>query len=99
MLERLESRCLLATDFTIAMIPDTQHYLEEDVPETFDAQTQWIVDHLETENIAFVTHVGDLVEHPGDPFEWALVDASMDTLDGDLGANPDGLVPLFNVAR
>jgi len=56
-------------------------------------QTNWIVDNLQSENIAFVAHEGDLVDDRASRTEWNRIDGVMDTLDGDLELNPDGLVP------
>ena len=72
--------------FTLIALPDTQAYVCCDgrlgEPETFRAQTQWIVDNLEDLNIAFVTHVGDVVDDASDEQEWRDGDAAMDLLDG-----------------
>lgn len=81
LVERLEARRLLASDFTLAILPDTQYYAES-APAIFNSQTQWIADNAQTENIAFVSHVGDVVEHAGSLAEWQNADAAMDTLDG-----------------
>ncbi|MEE8451233.1 MAG: alkaline phosphatase [Thermoguttaceae bacterium] len=83
--------------FTIAVLPDTQRYAES-FPDRFMDQTQWIADHVASENIVFVTHVGDVVQNGGEgadlnAIEWARADAAMDLLDGDLETSPDGLVP------
>lgn len=67
--------------FTLVMLPDTQHYSEAN-PEYFYAQTHWIADHVQDQNIVFVTHVGDIVEH-GDRegYEWDVADLAMSWLD------------------
>jgi VCBS repeat-containing protein len=71
-----------ANSFTLALLPDTQYY-SQSYPETFEAQTQWIVEHLRTDNIAFVSHVGDLVQNGGQSqLEWDRADVAMSTLDG-----------------
>lgn len=72
---------MLASDFMLAVLPDTQYY-SDSWPATFNSQTQWIADNVQTENIAFVSHVGDVVEHAGSLTEWQRADAAMDTLDG-----------------
>ncbi|MEM7384103.1 MAG: metallophosphoesterase [Verrucomicrobiota bacterium] len=46
--------------FSVIMIPDTQY--ESDEPRILTAMTDWMVANKEAENIAFVSHVGDLVE-------------------------------------
>ncbi|NQX02576.1 metallophosphoesterase, partial [bacterium] len=69
-------------DFTIATLPDTQFYSENLANNgrsaTYYAQTQWLVDNRETLNLAFVSHMGDIVQN-GDavPAEWAVADAAM----------------------
>lgn len=95
--ERLEGRALLAADpFSIAVLPDTQYYAQK-YPAIFTAQTQWVVDNLATERIAFVTQLGDIVQSGAhgttrNALQWQRADAAMDLLDGDRTANPDGLV-------
>jgi hypothetical protein len=69
-----------AEDFTIVVLPDTQHYTEL-YPEIFTAQTQWIVDNMSELNIAYVAHVGDCVQIPTDTLEWTRADSSMSLLD------------------
>ena len=70
--------------FTIVVLPDTQFY-SQSYPETFHAQTQWIVDNAQSQNIKFVTHVGDVIQWVSDPAfrltEWQRADAAMDRLD------------------
>src|SRR5688572_8408218 len=66
--------------FTVAVLPDTQFY-SESFPATFHAQTQWIVDHAATNNIKFVTHLGDVTQNGGALIEWWRADAAMDRLD------------------
>jgi len=84
--------------FTIAVIPDTQNYV--DVTHTqplnenfFISQTKYLADHMNDLNLAFVTHVGDVVQHgdgtngtPGDSSfgagaEWVAAVKAMDILD------------------
>lgn len=101
-IEILEQRELFAIEpFTIAVLPDTQFY-SQTYPQHFDAQTDWIVDNLEEENIVFVTHVGDIVQSAEtgtnrNELQWTRADHSMDILDGNLTQNPNGLVP-YSVA-
>lgn len=54
--------------FTIAVIPDTQYYVDGTKPQPFNKnifldQTKYLADHVSDLNLAFVTHVGDVVEH------------------------------------
>jgi hypothetical protein len=95
--ERLEGRALLAADpFSIAVLPDTQYYSQK-YPAIFNAQTQWVVDNLARERIAFVTQLGDIVQSGAhgttrNALQWQRADAAMDLLDGDRAVNPDSLV-------
>ncbi|MFT5857404.1 MAG: hypothetical protein ACI8XO_004665, partial [Verrucomicrobiales bacterium] len=53
-------------DFTVAALPDTQYYvssLNGGTPEMFNAQADWIVNNQAANNIAFVTHLGDVVQN------------------------------------
>ena len=75
--------------FTIIVLPDTQHY-SDNFPEIFENQTQWIIENKESLNIVFVTHLGDLVDHPDSIREWNFANASMSKLDGEI---PYGVLP------
>ncbi|KAA3646432.1 MAG: hypothetical protein DWQ07_09465 [Chloroflexi bacterium] len=76
--------------FAIIVLPDTQYYSQK-YPDIYLSQTQWIVDHHEKLNVAFVSHVGDIVQHD-DQFEeqWVLADQAMGMLDGVV---PYGVLP------
>lgn len=67
--------------WTVVALPDTQVYAKEGTPYAKD-QTQWIADNADAENIAFVSHEGDVVDHGDDDAEWQYMDAAMSTLDG-----------------
>ena len=68
--------------FTVVMLPDTQLYAEKH-PDIFHDQTRWIAEHVEEENIVFVTHVGDVVQNFAEaPAEWDVAEAAMSRLDG-----------------
>ncbi|MBK7403345.1 MAG: DNRLRE domain-containing protein [Phycisphaerales bacterium] len=74
-----------AQRFTIVALPDTQFYSEH--PEWayhFNAQTQWCVDHASEWDIAFVTQLGDVVQHGSQLPEWQRADAAIGRLDGRL---------------
>jgi hypothetical protein len=75
--------------FTVVMLPDTQDYSgggspsgEYSGPEVFHAITQWIVDNREAQRIAFVTHVGDIVNTAANREEWEIARAALDRLHG-----------------
>ena len=82
-------------DFTIVAIPDTQYYSENIsvypvAPGTganisyFNTQTEWIRDHRISRNIAFVSHMGDIVNNgdfSGNPAEWIRADGAMKTIE------------------
>lgn len=85
-----EDRVLsLNKPFTIAVLPDTQYY-SESYPEVFNAQTQWIVDNKISRNIVFVTHLGDIVNIPGNDPQWRAASAAMSRLDKQV---PYGIAP------
>ncbi len=67
--------------FTVTILPDTQAYAIDD-PSVYLAQTQWIRDNAEAENIDFVVHMGDIVEsrNASEP-EWQAADAAHDVLE------------------
>ncbi|MEW6203158.1 MAG: glycoside hydrolase family 3 C-terminal domain-containing protein [bacterium] len=66
--------------FSIVILPDTQVYSEK-YPEIFAAQTQWIVEHKDEMNIAFVLHEGDIVNN-NTAAEWENARDAMMLLDG-----------------
>lgn len=96
MSQRLEDRETPTADpFTLVALPDTQHYAQySNLNNIFYAQTQWVVDHRVDQNIRFVLGLGDIVNDGASiPEQWVVADAAYDKLDGDLQANPDGLIP------
>ncbi len=82
-------------DFTLVAIPDTQYYSEgsasrantvtvQQLIGTFGAQTQWAVDNRQARNIAFVSHMGDIVENGnfgGNDIQWQRASAAMANLE------------------
>jgi len=67
-------------DFTLVTLPDTQFYSENADGQraaTYAAQTQWIVEQRDALNIAFVSHMGDLVNTARNAAEWQVADAAM----------------------
>ena len=54
--------------FTVAVISDTQNYSDVSLPQprgadTFNQQMRYLVEQREAKNLAFVTFVGDIVQH------------------------------------
>ena len=73
-----------AHDFTIIGLPDTQFYtgnLFGGNPGIFQAQTHWIVDNVDSLNIVFVVHLGDIVEFGFRSIEWKRADEAMSILE------------------
>lgn len=70
--------------WTLVMMPDTQFYSERQdwTDEYFRPQTQWVRDHKTSDNIRFLTHVGDVVQHGSSTTEWQRADSAMDLLNG-----------------
>jgi hypothetical protein len=75
----------LASDFTIVALPDTQYYsagLYGGTAAMFNAQTAWIVSNQASRNIAYVVHLGDIVQD-GDqvPAEWGNATVALGALE------------------
>ncbi len=68
------------SDFTIVALPDTQYY-SENYPQTFTAQTQWIVNNASTLNIQAVVGLGDIVQTATNAWEYQNADTSVKLLD------------------
>jgi len=66
--------------WTLVMLPDTQVYVMR-YPHIFDSQTRWIVKNRRKHNIAFVLHVGDIVNNNNLP-QWKHARNSLRILDG-----------------
>lgn len=66
--------------FTVAVLPDTQHYSEKH-PANYLAQTRWIVENQAARKIAAVLHLGDITNR-NTPAEWANAQRAMRQLDG-----------------
>jgi Calcineurin-like phosphoesterase len=86
--------------FSIAVLPDTQRYhgrgtkaepdsTDEVTNATFDAYTQWIAGNIAAQRIAFVTHVGDIVDI-NTAAQWDVARRCMDRLHGKV---PYGISP------
>jgi Carboxypeptidase regulatory-like domain/Calcineurin-like phosphoesterase len=70
-----------ADEFTIVALPDTQFYSSLN-PQIFAAQTQWIANHVQDQNIRLVVGLGDIVDSGGDLTQWQNADAAVRLLDG-----------------
>ncbi len=80
--------------FSLVVIPDTQGYRgrgtkaapDSNAPVTnpvFETHTRWIAKNLQTQRIAFVSHVGDIVDR-NVPEQWEVARACMDRLHGNV---------------
>ena len=65
--------------FMLVLIPDTQYYSLRD-PDTYKAQTEWIVDYRQFFNIKFAIHLGDIT-HNNTDIEWQAANAAHNILD------------------
>ena len=72
-----------ADEFTIVALPDTQFYSSLN-PQILAAQTQWIADHVQDQNIQLVVGLGDIVDSGGDLTQWQNADAAYRLLAGKL---------------
>jgi predicted MPP superfamily phosphohydrolase len=70
-----------ADEFTVVALPDTQFYSSLN-PQIFAAQTQWIADHVQDQNIQLVVGLGDIVDSGGDLTQWQNADAAVRLLNG-----------------
>ena len=62
----------LVKPFTIAVLPDTQVYCEEEEnTHLFERQVQWILDNAKQKNIVFMSHLGDVVDNGRDADQWS----------------------------
>jgi hypothetical protein len=75
-----QGTCTEMSDFSIVVLPDTQYY-SQSYPETFEAQTDWVVDKRDIFDIAFVVHEGDMVETWNDAQQWQVASAAMARLE------------------
>lgn len=68
--------------FTFGVIPDTQNYVSTSaLAPTMGVQTQWLADHRTDLNLAFVTHLGDIVGLDTATVQWDRASLYMATLD------------------
>ncbi|MBN1538152.1 MAG: DNRLRE domain-containing protein, partial [Anaerolineales bacterium] len=79
-------------DFTFFVIPDTQsHVSSASGALIFNEMTDYIVAKKTDFNVAFATHVGDIVNTANSTAEWERADAAMDILDA--GSVPNSVLP------
>ena len=76
LVEHLEGRTLLAVDFSIASIPDTQYLVEVPGAPVMNAQTDWILNNAANANIRFATQQGDLLRRGYSDFQAGNADAA-----------------------
>jgi hypothetical protein len=67
--------------FTVVLLPDTQFYSEK-YPETYVAQTMWIRERVQADNIKFVIGLGDIVQNAHIEQEWVNAQTASRILDG-----------------
>src|ERR1700732_135705 len=79
LLTMLVPRASAQSDFTIIALPDTQYY-SETYPNTFTAQTKWVVNNAAALNIQAVLGLGDIVNTASNTWEWQNADASIKLL-------------------
>src|SRR6185436_3241222 len=66
--------------FSIVLLPDTQFYAQS-YPEMFVAEAAWIAEQKEAMKVAFVLHLGDIVETPTQQPEWTRADDALKMLE------------------
>jgi hypothetical protein len=84
-------------DFSLVMLPDTQYYCSGGnggEAGMFTAQTSWIVANREALGIAYVAHVGDIVNNGDtDMAQWDVADAAMSLLDDPVATGLEDGIP------
>ena len=87
--------CSAVSAEQIVVIPDTQAYTRDPANHALLLQqTKWIAENIESENIAFITHVGDIIQSGGGRGEarsedeliaqWQFADENYDQFDGSI---------------
>lgn len=66
--------------FTIISLPDTQYY-SESYPSTFATQVQWVLDNRAALNIAYVAHLGDIVNVASQTGQWYNANQALSLFD------------------
>lgn len=77
--------------FSVVVFPDTQEYLDDGKGglrnPVFEAHVKWVLENLKTQRIAFVSHVGDIVDKNVEQ-QWAAAQKCLEPL---IGQVPLGL--------
>ena len=68
--------------FSFVVLPDTQGYVSKKGEPTFAAEIDWILEDLKSQNIRFVSHVGDIVDDYKSDEEWTIARRQMMRLHG-----------------
>lgn len=79
----------LGSRFTLAMVPDTQFYSRYSATQfmpkygtdPFEVQTKWLVENRDELNIAFASHMGDIVDQESEPDQWTAADNAISVLE------------------
>ncbi|MAG93431.1 MAG: serine/threonine protein phosphatase [Planctomycetaceae bacterium] len=68
--------------FSFVVLPDTQGYVSKKNEPTFAAEIDWILENRKSQNIRFVSHVGDIVDDYKSDAEWTIARRQMMRLHG-----------------
>ncbi len=69
--------------WTLVAVPDTQHYTDHSsYVDNFIEQMTWIADNVDSEQIKFVSHLGDIVQHGDSTLEWNRAESAMQVIHG-----------------
>ena len=70
------------TPFTVAVIPDTQIYVQSDQGASiFRGQFEWIVEQQAARNIVFVSHEGDVAQEADVVAQWDRIESIYEVID------------------
>lgn len=58
--------------FSFIVLPDTQAYVTSESAHYLESEVNWILDNRERQRIAFVSHVGDIVNRYESDAEWEI---------------------------
>ena len=80
----IDSRCVAAEPsaapadtFSFVVLPDTQGYVSEKSASYFESEVNWILENRERQKIAFVSHVGDIVDEYESDAQWDVARRNM----------------------